>query len=69
MIDILHHIISVYTCNCYMYYTTRDPILLVFEVYIRSCRISIINSSKAMFRLDMGFNTGIVLWPPTEVLI
>ena len=34
----LHHRISVY-----MYCTTRNPILLVYEVYARSCRTSIIN--------------------------
>ena len=36
---------SPYMCvYIYVYYTTRHSILLVFEVYIRSCRISTINS-------------------------
>ena len=30
-----------------MYSTTRIPILLVYEVYKRACRISIINSSSS----------------------
>ena len=38
---ILHHL--TYT---YMYYNTRIPILLVCEVCVRPCRISIISSSN-----------------------
>ena len=40
MMDILHELVYVY-----MYYTTRLPMLLVYEVFKRSCRISIINRS------------------------
>ena len=39
MIEILHDLIYIH-----MYYTSRIPILLVYEVYIRSFRISTINS-------------------------
>ena len=40
MIEILHRRVYVY-----MYHTTRIPMALVYEVYIRSCSISIINGS------------------------
>ena len=39
MIEIQHH--QIYAS---MYYPTRLPMVLVHEVYIRSCRISILNS-------------------------
>ena len=38
-IEILHRLRYVH-----MYYTTRLPIFLLYEVYIRPCRLSIINS-------------------------
>ena len=40
MIEALHHRICIYI---YMYYATRDPMLSVNKVYIRSCKMSIIN--------------------------
>ena len=40
MVEILHDLIYIH-----MYYITRLPILLVYEVYIRSCRNSTINRS------------------------
>ena len=43
MIEILHHLTYID-----MYYTTRLPILLVYEVDIRSGRVSTIHSSIAM---------------------
>ena len=39
MMEILNH--HIYVC---MYYTTRILIFLVYKVYMRSCRISIMNS-------------------------
>ena len=39
MIEIMHHLIHVY-----MYYTARIALLLVYEVYTRSCMISTIKS-------------------------
>ena len=41
MIEIPYHLIYIYV---YMYYTTRIPTLVVYEVYITSCKIPIINS-------------------------
>ena len=49
MMEILHHLI--YTCKylymyIYVHYTTRVPVLVVYEAYIKSCRISSINSKS-----------------------
>ena len=46
MIEILHHLMykDSYIHFLFMYYTTRNPILLVYKVHIRLRRISIINS-------------------------
>ena len=41
MVEILHHLICIYI---YMHYTTRIPMLLVYEVYVWPCRISTISS-------------------------
>ena len=39
---------SPYTCIfVYLYYTTRNPMVLVYKVYRRSCRTSIINRSNS----------------------
>ena len=43
MVEILHDLMYI---HIYVYHTTRIPILLVYEVYLRSCRISTINSSS-----------------------
>ena len=50
MIDILHQPIYMYI---YMYCTTRIPMLWVYKVYLRSCRISIINSSTVLRELAL----------------
>ena len=50
MIEILHHLI--YT---YLYYTARIPTLRVYEVYIKSCRISTINSSNVAASIHWGW--------------
>ena len=47
MIQILHGFMDV----C-MYYTTRIPTVLVYEVYIRACRSFIINGSLNPSSLD-----------------
>ena len=39
MIEILHHLVYVD-----MYCATRNPMVLLYTVYIRSCRISVIHS-------------------------
>ena len=46
MIKILHHPISIYIYIyiCVLYCTTRFPMVSVYKVYIKSCRISIISS-------------------------
>ena len=41
MIEILHQLV-------FLCYTTRTPILLVYEVYVRSCSIPTINSKLAV---------------------
>ena len=41
--EILHDFIHIYIYTR-MYYTSRIPLLLVYKVYSRSCRISTINS-------------------------
>ena len=57
MIEILRDLIHV--CNyMYMYYITRIPMFFVYEVYIRSCRISIINSMG-----NFGFWWGLFYGP------
>ena len=43
MIEILHQLICIYIYIMYICYTTRIPISLVYGVYIRSCRLYIIN--------------------------
>ena len=40
----LHHLLHIYLYT-HMYHATRIPILVVYEVYTRSCRISAINQS------------------------
>ena len=37
----------------YVYYSTRKPLFLVCEVYIRSCRTSTINSNYDIFCLEL----------------
>ena len=44
MIKVLHHLVYIYMHYSFVYYTTKFPMLLVYRVYIKSCRISIINS-------------------------
>ena len=49
MMELLPHLIYIHTGICtYVcrYYTARGPMFLVYEVYMRSCRVSSLNSSR-----------------------